>query len=313
MKQSYMIVLGLLALTAVSAGLLINKNLVEEDTFNQRNLINKGIDNTTLWLYYDQSDVNSRWWADFGARSSRVLNTPYLNLCYQSIVTKNGKTYNVKVLAGLSDVAILLGGWNQLPKALQNPIAPVGEAELNYIRATVLRRFGGLWVNPSIICVKSFPDFTKSENPIFTGTDKDESYADSNGTPAPGVDVMYSPKKDCEVFEFLENLALKRIERQEGGKQFRSDIKWDLRQAMEMYTCDYIPNLEFARKSNGRRIQLEDLLGVETINVPENTVYIPVDFNELQNRRNFGWFLRMSEDQILESDLYISMLLREFN
>ena len=125
MKQSYMIVIGLLALTAVSTGLYFSKNLIEEDAFHQRNLVNAGIDNTTLWLYYDQSDVNSRWWADFGARSSRVLNTPYLNLCYQSIVSNNGKTYNVKVLAGLSDVAILLGGWNELPKALQNPIANV--------------------------------------------------------------------------------------------------------------------------------------------------------------------------------------------
>ena len=95
MNQSYLIVLGLLALTAVSAGLIINKKLIEEDGFNQRDLVNSGVDNTTLWLYYDQSDVNSRWWADFGARSSRVLNTPYLNLCYQSIVTKNGKKYNV--------------------------------------------------------------------------------------------------------------------------------------------------------------------------------------------------------------------------
>jgi len=310
MGQPYMIVLGILALTAVAAGLQYSKNMIEEDTFNTRDLTKQGIDNTTLWLYYDQSDVNSRWWADFGARSSRVLNTPYLNLCYESIVMKNGQTYNVKILAGLSDVAILLGGWHELPKPLQNPIAPVGEAELNYIRATILRRFGGLWVNPSVICLKSFPDFTKDTKAIFTGTDKDESYSDANGTPAPGIDVMYSPGKDCKVFTFLENLALKRIERQEGGKQFRKDIKWDIRQAMNMYICDYIPSLEFARKSNGRRIQLEDLLSNEDIPVPTDACYIPLDYEELQTRSNFGWFLRQSEQQILESNLYISRLFK---
>lgn len=310
MVAPYIIVLGILALTAVTAGVVYSNNIIEEDTFNRRDLTRQGIDNTTLWLYYDQSDVNSRWWADFGARSSRVLNTPYLNLCYESIVMKNGKTYNVKVLAGLSDVAVLLGGWQELPKPLQNPIAPVGEAELNYIRATILRRFGGLWVNPSVICVNSFPDFTDSEKPIFTGTDKDESYSDSNGTPAPGVDVMYSPNSENETFVFLENLALDRITRQEGGKQFRKDIKWDIRQAMSMYDCDYIPNLEFARKSSGCRIQLEDLLSKEFIPVNQNACYIPLDWEELQNRRNFGWFLRLSEEQILESNLYVSSLFR---
>ena len=308
----YIIVLGMLAVTAIATGIVYSKNTIEEDTFQIRDLTNQGIDNTTLWLYYDQSDVNSRWWADFGARSSRVLNTPYLNLCYESIVMKNGKTYNVKVLAGLSDVAVLLGGWQELPKPLQNPIAPVGEAELNYIRATILRRFGGLWVNPSVICVNSFPDFTESESAIFTGTDKDESYSDNNGTPAPGIDVMYSPGPDSddETFEFLENLARQRIEKQEGGKQFRKDIKWDIRQAMSMFDCEYIPSLEFARKSSGRRIQLEDLLSKEFIPVNPNACYIPLDWEELQNRRNFGWFLRLSEEQILESNLYISSLFK---
>jgi hypothetical protein len=122
------IVTGVLVLTAVTAGLYYSQNIIEEDTFKTRNLIDKGTNNKTLWLYYDQSDVNSRWWADFGARSSRVLNTPFMNLCYQTIVMKNGQRYNVKVLAGLSDVAVLLGGWKELPKPLQNPIASVNEA-----------------------------------------------------------------------------------------------------------------------------------------------------------------------------------------
>ena len=186
-------VVGFLTLTAVSTGLYYSKQTIEEDAFNKRNLLDVGKNNVTLWLYYDQSDINSRWWADFGARSSRVLSMPFLNLCYQSIALKNGTTYNVKIIAGLSDLALLLGGWNELPKALRNPIAPVGEAELNYIRATVLRRFGGLWVSPSTLFLNSLPDYSKSKNVIFFGTNKDETYSDFKGTSVPGTDIMYSP------------------------------------------------------------------------------------------------------------------------
>jgi hypothetical protein len=32
---------------------------------------------------------------------------------------------------------------------------------------------------------------------------------------------------------------------------------------------------------------------------------------EITKRRNFGWFLRLSEDQILESDLAVSHLFKE--
>ena len=301
-----MIALGVLALTAITTAYYYSGRLIEEDTFRSKDLLNTGKDNPTMWLYYDQSDVNSRYWSDFGARSSRVLNTPYLNLCYESIVRNNGRRFTVKVLAGLSDVALLLGGWNELPKPLQNPIAPVGEAEMNYIRSTILRRFGGLWVNPSTIFLKPLPEL--KNNIVFFGTDKDESYSDKKGTTVPGLDVLFSPKKDEALFLELEELALARIIKQEGGKQFRKDVKWDLLQIIDNYDVEYIPNAEFARKSNGRRIQLEDLLGSSDIVVPERAVYAPLDWEELQRRRNFGWFLRLSEDQILESELLVTKL-----
>lgn len=311
MKNPIYIVTGILSLTAIAAGLYYSKNVIEENLFKNRKLLSKGVNNKTLWLYYDQSEVNSRWWADFGARSTRVLNTPFMNLCYKSIVMKNGTTYNVKVLAGLSDVAILLGGWDKLPKPLQNPIASVNEAEINYIRARILREFGGLWVNPSTIFVKPLPDYSKVKAVVLFGTDKDETYADSNGTPAPGTDIMYSPEPNNKVFVDLEKLALDRIEKQEGGRQFRNDIKWDLRTQMAQdKTIQYYPEYEFARKDSGRRIQLEDLLSSNSIPLNSTVCYVPLDIKELHERRNFGWFLRLSEEEVIESNLLISKLFR---
>ena len=305
MKNPLIITIGLLILTAASFGVYMTQKNIEENKFTQRDLLKVGTNNTTLWLYYDQSDVNSRNWSDFGSRSSRVLNTPYLNLCYQTIVMKNGSNYNVKVLAGLSDVALLLGGWNELPKSLQNPLATVGSAELNYIRARILRQFGGLWVNPSIIFLKSLPDITKSKSVIFFGTNKDETY---NGTSSPSSDIMYSPEKENEIYIKLEEITLKRLTNYEGGKQFSNN---DLKEISKTFdTITYMPSLEYSRKSNGRRIQLEDLLISKDTDVPNNVVYVPIDSKELTERQNFGWFLRMSENQILESDLLISSLFR---
>lgn len=304
----------ILCLTTIggAAAYYYSNEQIDKNTFVRSNLILIGSENPTLWLYYDQSEVNSRWWADFGGRSSRVLNAPFLNLCYESIVMNNGTTYNVKVLAGLSDVAVLLGGWKELPTFLQNPIAPVGEAEINYIRSTILRRFGGLWVKPSTIFLQSLPDLSEQENVVFFGTDKDETYSDSKGTSVPGTDIMYSPYKDHPIFVVLEELSLKRIEHQEGGKQFRKDIKWDLYSVMNDFSdmISYYPEFEFARKSNGKRIQLEDLLSSNDIIISTNALYVPLDWEELQNRSNFSWFLRMSEEQILESNLFISILFK---
>ena len=306
----YYLTFGILAVTAAATATYYSRNLIESDVFQNRNLLLEGIDNPTLWLFYNQSDVNSRWWQDFGARSSRVLHTPFLNLCYQSIAKHCGKTYNIRVIAGLTDLATLLGGWNELPKSLQNPLASIQEAEMNFIRAKILKTYGGLWVNPSCIFVKDLSNFSESKKVIFVGMDLTDTFSDAQGTLAPGTNMMYAPRKEHPIFVELERLSRERLERREGGTQFRHDISNDLRDVMRTNqdAFEYLPSLELSRKLNGRRIELEELLASGQIPVPEETVYVPVPFYELKRRSNFGWFLRMSEKQILSSELVIGNL-----
>jgi hypothetical protein len=76
------------------------------------------------------------------------------------------------------------------------------------------------------------------------------------------------------------------------------------------------PTAELTRKGGaGRRIQLEDLLtagqeGELHFDITCATVYVPIPWPEIQERRAYGWFLRMSEEQILESDLVVSTLFK---
>lgn len=311
-KSVYLITFGILLVTAASLGYYYSNTIIESDIFNKKNLLLDGTANPTLWIYYDQSDVNSRWWQDFGSRSSRVLHTPFLNLCYQSIAKHCGQTYNIRVIAGLTDLASLLGGWEELPKSLQNPLASVQQAEMNYIRAKLLKTYGGLWVTPSCIFVKDMPDFNKNETKevIFVGMDTKDMLSDSEGTLAPGTQVMYSPRKEHPIFVELERLSRERLERREGGTQFRHDISNDLRDVMRDYSgqYQYLPSLEFSRKPNGRRIELEDLLSKGKMPICSKAVYVPVYWYELKRRSNFAWFLRLSEDQIMSSELVVSNL-----
>jgi hypothetical protein len=124
-----------------------SKRIIEENVFMDKHLLKRGQEKPVLWLYYDTSDVNSRWWMDFGARSNRALNMPFLNLSYETIVAQNGSDYRIEVITGLPGVAALLGH-QALPSGLQNLVSTVNEAELNWIRAAVLAKFGGLWLDP---------------------------------------------------------------------------------------------------------------------------------------------------------------------
>ena len=69
---------------------------------------------------------------------------------------------------------------------------------------------------------------------------------------------------------------------------------------------------EISRKGVAkRRIQLEDLLATGDSVIGNSGTYVPIPYPEILERENFGWFLRMSEDQIMQSDLVISHLFRK--
>ena len=312
MNKGVLITLGLVMATAVIMATVTASTTIEENPFRDSKILEKGMNLPVIWLYLNPSDVNSRSWMDFMGRSSRALNVPFLNLCYQTVVVQNKGKYRVEVINGLSDVALRLGGWAAMPTPLQNPLASVGEAELCWIRAAILKKEGGLWLSPSTVSIKPF-DQMPAEKVVFFGTDMGETFGGPAGTPAPGLRCVWSPRPEHPLFVKWEAMSRKRLETQLGGLNFRGDEKWDARQLAGEFgsEVEYRPHEEVSRKPNGKRIQLEDLLsagqqGVLPFDIQKQSTYVPIPWPELERSRNFGWFVRMSEEQIMESDLVIT-------
>ena len=268
------------------------------------------------WVYLNNSDVNSRSWNDFMGRSSRVLNLPFLNLCYEGIVKHTKDHYRVEVITGLADLAGRLGGWNELPETMRNPDTFVREPELNWIRSAVLAKFGGLWVSASTIWLQDMPASPK-DKAVFFGMNVEDSYSTNNSVPA--FDVAWSPKPAHPVWVEWERTVKERLNFRTGGSEFRHDERRDFAETLRKFPNDVqvVRLPEISRKGSTRkRIQLEDLLetsgGAEAaFEIPQKGLYLPIPLGELQKRESFGWFLRMSEDQILDSDLVVSHLFRK--
>jgi hypothetical protein len=153
---------------------------------------------------------------------------------------------------------------------------------------------------------------------IFFGTDLDDTVAGPDGTTAPGMRGIWAGRSGHPTFVAMEAAARKRLDEKAGGMQVRNDAKWDYL-AFAANDKDTIvrPYEELGRSgSSGKRLQIEDLLASGTEgNLPfvvgPQVIYTPILMEEITRRRNFGWFLRLSEDQILESDLAVSHLFKE--
>jgi hypothetical protein len=315
-----LIVVSIVLATAVLGGWYVVNNIQSNDNMQDRHLLKRGMDLPVLWIYVNNSDVNSRNWMDFEARSSRAINLPFLNLCYESCVKANGKEYRVEVIGGLAELAVVLGGWEQLPLPLRNTEAVVNEPELNWIRAAVLAKMGGLWSSPALIWLKPMGPLPK-DNVVLFGSDDEVSFVGAAGTSAPSLRVAWSPAPDNPIWVDWEQKARTRLEKRAGGSEFRRDEMADAVDAIRMgeargEAVEVRPTAELTRKgAAGRRIQCEDLLASgEVAEIPfqltSDAVYVPIPWPELKERRAFGWFLRMSEDQIISSDLAVSHLFR---
>jgi len=305
------IVLLILVMAAVSLSRWKGLSPFSEDAQLRHRMANSG--KPTLWLFYDLSEVNARWWMDFMGRSSRAINLPYLNLCYQTIM-KNAGNYNVKVLSGLEDVANMLGGWSALPSKLRDVRAPVGPAEKAWIRSAVLGKEGGMWLEPSVIVMDQIPE-PEGNKVVFYGTDTDPLYTRQGFMTVPSYQGVYVPRAGHPVMKKMLELASSgRLDG--GGKELRKDDAWDYKAVCSESTCESGGKITLDRKANGKRIELEDLLATvdgipSPFKVPANTVFVPLPAREILDFRNFGWFTRMSEEQIMEAPLAISALFKK--
>jgi hypothetical protein len=229
-----------------------------------------------LWLYYDTTQVNSRLWVDFGARSSRALNLPYLNLCYESIL-KNADAYNVRVIKGIEGVADILGGWDKLPAEMELPegvtVPVLNKRQREMIRSAVLREKGGMWLDPSVVVMREIP--VPDVNTVF-GITNDIMIATPAALRANDWFAVYvvAGSTDAPLHDF-------RI---------------------------------LQRTPNGKRIEIDDLLAssdVPPFVVPADTIFVPIPSEEIQRLRSAGWFLKSSEAQIMESGIMIAKIFHD--
>ena len=315
MKTEHLIVLGFgIAVVAVAAFMEARAGAFKKQRVEiTPDSLKIGSNYPVIWLFYDNSDVNSRDWADFGARSGRVINIPILNTFYESIVKANGDKYRVEVIGGVTGVAALLGE-NALPSSLKRAGAgAVGVAEEDWIRTAILAKYGGLWLSPSVVALKGFGDLPTDKIVAF-GEDDVPMY----NSACPGFRALWVPTAGHPRMVEWEQVIKSRLENQLGGLQIRGDAKSDW---MNMFAgqSDVVLSKkeELGRnKKTQKKLQLEDIFatwmnGALPFELHCDAVYLVVPYKDLLDRRQFGWILKSSEEEILESDLVISSILRK--
>lgn len=307
-EPEYLGVLAILTLILVLTLALHRRVYKKDEQFLNLELplLQFNIVKPTLYWFCD-SDKNARDWNDFGSRMSMHPNRGYLNIALNKAY-KTQKEFTIVPLIGRDAVFTILPNLNR--KAKQLPTKLWRE----YVIANILYEKGGLVMDgDSTLCTgKSFYPIIKDLPAATFGINPDEPAISvpTSLLPGPAPYVGWAKDSYHPAWSYSAKAYNSLVER--GPQAWTAALArrmnqsiWEVQHAKG---CIAVRNIDGGRLMNGKMRQLEDIFG--RVTEPENvntllhpdTVFISYDGEDLQRRYEFNWFLRLSQQQIKESE-----------
>ena len=290
-------------------------SMIEKYLLNKDNLGSGGPLKPILWVYLQNDniitpEVNSRFWYNFGSRTSTNFNQPYQKLTIQSIINKCSDDFNICLIDD-SAFNILIPNWNI---NLKNTALPLKSHIQSIAITSLLNAYGGLLVPSSFICLKSlkgvYEEILKDDKILvaeFNNRVCNEKLT-SNVIP---YSIFMGCKPNSRVMQnfnnYLSVLASTDFTMEQDflGK---SNLWLEEQIAMNQVKC--LSGISIGTQNkDGDAVNIEELLGSSFIDFCPNALGIYIPWNELINRVSFQWFVRLSPEQVLRSNTFIGKTL----
>lgn len=257
-----------------------------------------------LWVHVPY-EYNSRNWLSFGSRSSLDLNQPYLYLTMRSILKNCDDSFTVCVIDDNS-FKKLIPNWDINMTKISDPILAnmrmLGMMKLLYI-------YGGMFCPISFVCIKDLIGLYKkgtNDDKMFVCETVDRNITSTDLDFYPNLSFCGAPK-ECETIKELCNFIQRHI-----SHDYTSDTKflgtfdkW-CEQRVRNRRINLIEGREIGTKTNDEtQIILDDLMSNNYLKLCQGTYGILIPAEELLSRVKYGWFIRLSPKQVLNSDTII--------
>lgn len=257
-----------------------------------------------LWIHVPY-DYNSRKWLSFGSRSSLDLNQPYLFLTVRSIIKKCDDSFTICIFDDNS-FSKLLPEWKIDMSRLSDPILSnmrtLGMMKLLY-------KYGGMMCPISFLCMKDLMGMYQKGtrgNKMFLCETVDRNSTSQYRNFYPSTSFCGAPK-ECEIVAELCNYieTISSHDHTAESKFLGQYDRWCMKR-VDQGKINLIEGVEIGTKTiDDKQILLDDLMSNNYLQLYKGTYGILIPSNELLNRVHFGWFIRMSPKQVLESDTII--------
>ena len=237
-----------------------------------------------LWLYVPL-DENSRKWDTFNERKTNKLNIPYVEYCMETIILKNKDLFNICVVTD-DDVGELIPEWNFRINELSEPVK---KRVRSLAKLKLLYHYGGLVMPMSCLCLRSLRSlYSEVREPFMVQCDKEEK-------------ILGSRKGEFKVLEHINNIEIY-VKDMSNETEFLNLV--DMSAVQNLRSLD--KKMFGVENKQGDLVTVKDLLGEGEIELNDVLYVIYFPNNEILKSTKYGWFSKISNEEIGESKMYVS-------
>lgn len=265
-----------------------------------------------LWVHIPY-EINSRKWDDFGSRNSKNLNEPYMYLTIKSIIEHCSNSFNICLIDD-STFSKLIPDWNINLNYVEDPIKP-NLRKLAFMK--LLYVYGGFIVPPSFICSKNlkslYNEGSYENTKPFTCEMVSRNSTSSLVDFFPSNEMMGSPKKHSVIKEYITYIEKLLSKDATNESVFDGNMDRWLYKNVKNQNINLVSGNKIGTKTaDNKPITIEELFN-KNINfeLSHNNYGIYLSNNELLSRHKFNWFVNISIDEILVSEIFIAKLLQK--
>lgn len=256
-------------------------------------------------------EMNSRSYLDFSSRNSTELNIPLCEMCIKSVIKHCSSNYDIVIYTNYNAKHIIADEDKDDLCNISNPERLSG-VDLrqweSYCKARILKKYGGIVMEPTFFFMKC-PNKNILKPSVFTiSTFANEGRSVSENLTIPSTsNLIGSPKNDNNLnlyCEYLKNQCVNHYS--EDHKHF--DKSYEHLSLLP----SYCPKMIGVMDSQNNVIYTNYLLQDKLINLHYDTFCLFIDIDYLKKYRKYGYILTMSEKQILESNTFLSKIMKGY-
>lgn len=259
-----------------------------------------------MWIHVP-FEKNARHWESIGSRSSMELNQPYLYLTVQSIINHCDRDFHICIIDDASFFKLL-------PNWTINLDITSGQMQTNIRRlgmTKLLHEYGGIIVPISFLCFRPLIElfnFGTSGDRVFVCENSNRNVTSVVENFGPSIEFMGVREKNNKIIDRLCNYMTRII-----STDFTSESKFvgDFDRWVRGQTnIRIIMGTDVGTRTlDNKAIIIDTLMEERPLKIFKDGYGIWIPMGDFLSRRQYGWFVRQSTEQVLNGRSILSKMI----